>query len=195
MSNIEFPDGKICFEFEALGPIRDSTVDFKPFLLFSGESNTGKSYSAMAVYYLFFMLNNEKTIKEFTLNLFDIKKIENDLKTKKMIEIEPPENLSDELENLYNDNNNRFMAYMLGYDDFSCNVKLKLKIPKPDAKIRITQPKGEEWNIDARLKSRFPGFSSGIIGGSVRRSLSDTESTLGYLIHNLCIRWLSCKET
>lgn len=40
----------IKFEIESLGPIRDSVIDFNPFLIFSGDSNTGKSYALMAVY-------------------------------------------------------------------------------------------------------------------------------------------------
>lgn len=140
----------------------------------------------MAVYYLFFMLNNQKLITELTSRLFDFKAIEMGLSTKKAIEIEVPGNLSDELEKLYNSNINRFMAYMLGHDTFSCSMKLKLEIPRPlDATIFISQPKEEEWNIDARLKSNFPGYSSGVIGGDVRRSLYDTGSTLSYLIGNL----------
>jgi predicted ATPase len=126
----EFSPGKISFEIETLGPIRDSIVNFKPFLLFSGESNTGKSYTAIAVYYLIFMLDNEKIISELVNRLFDIKKIENDLRAKEAIALEPPEMLIDVLERLYNDNINRFMSYMLGYDDFYCNVKLKLNFPK-----------------------------------------------------------------
>ncbi len=153
-SDKRFTTGKVGFEIESLGPIRDSMIKFKPFLLFSGERNTGKSYTAMAVYYLFAMLNNRKTMTELTSKLFDIKKIDNDLKSKRMIDVEFPENLTDELEKLYNSNINRFMAYMLGYDSFSCGVKLKLKIPlSSGATIRIIQPEGLEWDI-ARLDAR-----------------------------------------
>ena len=179
----EFPADRVSFAIEDLGPIRDSIVNFKPFLLFSGESNTGKSYTAMAVYYLLFMLNNEKIIRELTLKLFNIKKIENDLKTKKEIELELPGKLTDELEMRYNDNICPFMAYMLGYEDFTCNIKLKLKIPPTsDAKIRIIRPRGEEWSINVELKAGFPKFIVGTIGGMNRRTANDTEITITRLL-------------
>lgn len=130
MSKKEFPGSTIRFEIESLGPIRDSIVKFKPFLLFTGESNTGKSYAAMAVYYLLFMLNNEKIISQLGSRVFDAKKIDRDLKAGKAVELEFPVHLEDQIERLYNDNINRFMAYMLGNDDFTSSVKLKIEIQK-----------------------------------------------------------------
>jgi predicted ATPase len=150
----EFSPGKISFEIEALGPIRDSIVNFKPFLLFSGESNTGKSYTAMAVYYLFFMMNNEKIISELARRLFDIKKIEKDLKSEKEVELKVPGGLFNELETLYSDNIDRFMAYMLGCDDFSCKVKIKLKMPPftNTSKIYISHKKEEHGNYSSTIR-------------------------------------------
>ncbi len=40
----------IIFNIKKLGPVRDSKIEFKPFLLFTGESNTGKSYVSLLVY-------------------------------------------------------------------------------------------------------------------------------------------------
>lgn len=187
-SKKEFPADRVSFAIEELGPIRDSIVKFKPFLLFSGESNTGKSYTAMAVYYLFFMLNNEKIIRELTLKLFNIKKIENDLKTKKEIELEFPGKLTDELGKIYNSNIERFIAYMLGDNDFACNVKLRLEMPPAaDAKIHISQPKGEEWGIIASLRAGFPYMNSSIHGENVKRSSLGTGDTLNNLVTGLCM--------
>ena len=156
MSEKQFPAGKIRFEIESLGPMRDSVVDFKPFLLFSGESNTGKSYTAMVVFYLFFMLDNKKIISELTHRVFDIKKIENDLKNEKEVEIKLPDGLMNELERMYNENIARFMAYMLGYDDFSCRVKVKLDIQGiSDGKIYISLPKRSNGEHDIKIKARF----------------------------------------
>ncbi|UCH93581.1 MAG: ATP-binding protein [Candidatus Aminicenantes bacterium] len=188
-SKKEFYPGKISFEIETLGPIRDSIVNFKPFLLFSGESNTGKSYTAMAVYYLFFMLNNGKKISELVRKFFDIKKNENDLKPKKEIELELPKRLTKELERLYNDNIGAFMAYMLGYEDFACNIKLKLKIPPiSDAKIHIyiTQPKGEEWRINAEIESGFPELNKLYIAEKVRLTANNIESICAFLLGDFC---------
>lgn len=38
---------------DSLGPIRNSKIVLKPFLVFSGESGTGKSYTALLVHYLY----------------------------------------------------------------------------------------------------------------------------------------------
>ncbi len=43
----------IGIEFEDLGPIKGKTkIDLKPFTIFFGENNTGKSYAAMLIYVL-----------------------------------------------------------------------------------------------------------------------------------------------
>jgi predicted ATPase len=192
MSDIEFPDGKIRFEIEALGPIRDSTVDFKPFLLFSGESNTGKSYMALAVYYLFFMLDNEKIIEELTSKLFDIKKIENDLKTKKEVELKLSTAMMDELQRLYNDNINRFMAYMLGYDNFSCKVKLTLEIPQISGSkiyISLKKVKDGKYFLEEELDSPIYNWNLSLpLNVNSKKFDIDIKDDFKYFVRGLCIR-------
>ena len=39
-------------QIEQLGPIRDSKIVLKPFMFFSGESGTGKSYTALLIHYI-----------------------------------------------------------------------------------------------------------------------------------------------
>ena len=43
----------IQFEIKELGPLSDTSFEFHPFLLFSGESNMGKSYVGFLVYSFF----------------------------------------------------------------------------------------------------------------------------------------------
>lgn len=43
--------GNIEIHIENIGPIRDSRIELKPFMVFSGESGTGKSYTALLVHY------------------------------------------------------------------------------------------------------------------------------------------------
>jgi predicted ATPase len=156
-SKKEFPADRVSFAIEDLGPIRDSIVNFKPFLLFSGESNTGKSYTAMAVYYFFFMLNNEQLVSELTSKLFDIRKIENDLKFHKEIMVNISKIALEEVEKLYNKNIHRFMAYMLGYDEFSCKVTIKLEIPEgTELKTYFSISKSKEQTQTIKLKTVFP---------------------------------------
>lgn len=193
MSKEEFPDGKIRFEIEELGPIRDSIIDFKPFLLFSGESNTGKSYTAMAVYYLLYMLNEKDIMEKSTLNLFDIKKIEKDLKPGQNIELELSEKLITDLEKLYNNNIQRFLAYMLGYEDFSCKAKLKMRIPRySESKAFITyqQKKNEPPDIEFKLDSPIYNWGTTL----VNRSKSDLRDDLIYFVHGICKRLIFGKD-
>ena len=189
MSEKQFPAGKIRFEIESLGPIRDSVIDFKPFLLFSGESSTGKSYTAMAVYYLFFMLRNGKILSELTNKLFDIRKIEEDLKTKKKLELEIPNSLMDELERVYNGRIERFMAYMLGYDNFSCDVKLKLNAPSASgAKIHHFQSRIERGDFVSQLIADFPQIHSSI--GSNSLNIGNIETHMNYLVRVLYMSFI-----
>lgn len=39
-----------------LGPIHDSKIELRPFMVFSGESGTGKSYAALLVHYIYRLL-------------------------------------------------------------------------------------------------------------------------------------------
>ena len=43
-------------QIEQLGPIRDSKIVLKPFMFFSGESGTGKSYTALLVHYIYCLI-------------------------------------------------------------------------------------------------------------------------------------------
>jgi len=103
----------------------------------------------MMVYYLFFMLDNEKIISQLAEKLFDKEAIEKELRVKKKIELPVPQRISSELERLFNENIDRFMRYMLGNEDFSSKVKLKLEVPQdffPSPKIIIRskdEPNGE----------------------------------------------------
>ena len=50
--------GNIEIHIENIGPIRDSRIELKPFMVFSGESGTGKSYTALLVHYIYRVLCN-----------------------------------------------------------------------------------------------------------------------------------------
>ncbi|MCP5051752.1 MAG: AAA family ATPase [bacterium] len=126
MTKQEESNTKVLFKIGSLGPIRDSVIELKPFMLFSGESNTGKSYTAIMVYYLFYMLNNEKIGTQLAKRLFDKKKISRALTTDGKATLPLPRQLAEEWARLYNKNINSFIAYMLGYEDYSCDVKLQL---------------------------------------------------------------------
>ncbi len=160
MSKQTLPDEIIKFEIEELGPIRNSVIDFKPFLLFSGESNTGKSYTAMAIYYLFYMLDKKDILAKLIPTLFDIKNIASTLDKQKKMTLNLSQGFLAEIEKLFNDNIGRFIAYMLGYDNFTCKTKLKLHVPGiAGAKLHLSFPGGEKGLNNFKAEIALPGFN------------------------------------
>lgn len=55
---------KVLFRIKSLGAVKNSQLELKPFMVFSGESGLGKSYVAFLVHYLYMLLTSER------LNLF-----------------------------------------------------------------------------------------------------------------------------
>lgn len=184
MNKEEFPDGKIRFEIEELGPIRDSIIDFKPFLLFSGESNTGKSYTAMALYYLLYILTDNKIMLDLIRELFDTKKIEKKMKPRQEIQLEFPEGFLGKLEKLYNENIDRFLAYMLGHEGFSCKVKLALDFNQL-SKSKYTVFWDKKENSTA-LKIKFHSPSYDYEYGIHSASKFNIDYVLLFFVQGLC---------
>lgn len=60
-------DSSIEIYIKELGPIRNSRIELKPLMVFSGESGTGKSYTALLVHYLYRVLCDEEMFDFFIL--------------------------------------------------------------------------------------------------------------------------------
>lgn len=56
---------KIIIHINRLGPITDSDIELKPFMVFSGESGVGKSYAALLVHYVYRILCDNGVIQSF----------------------------------------------------------------------------------------------------------------------------------
>lgn len=50
------PDNTIKIHIDHLGPVHNSDLELKPFMVFTGESGTGKSYTALLVHYIYKVL-------------------------------------------------------------------------------------------------------------------------------------------
>ncbi|KAA6303088.1 MAG: hypothetical protein EZS26_000691 [Candidatus Ordinivivax streblomastigis] len=50
----------VIFEIEKLGAIRNSSFELSPFMVFSGESGLGKSYTAFLVHYLYVLITGDR---------------------------------------------------------------------------------------------------------------------------------------
>jgi len=53
------------FHIEELGTIVKSEIELKHFLLFSGNSNLGKSYAALMIYSFYEIINNDAEWEKF----------------------------------------------------------------------------------------------------------------------------------
>lgn len=56
---------KVIIHINRLGPIVDSEIELKPFMVFSGDSGVGKSYAALLVHYVYRVLCNSNDLMPF----------------------------------------------------------------------------------------------------------------------------------
>lgn len=91
-----------------LGPITDSTVSLKPFMVFTGESGLGKSYTALLLYNFFSALTPSR-LQEFIAS----KQIGG--KEKLILKFK-------DFRMWLNQNTGAFLGYLLGNNNFLCQV-------------------------------------------------------------------------
>ncbi len=91
-----------------LGPITDSTVSLKPFMVFTGESGLGKSYTALLLYNFFSSLTPSR-LQEFIAS----KQIGG--KEKLILKFK-------DFRMWLNQNTGAFLGYLLGNNNFLCQV-------------------------------------------------------------------------
>lgn len=100
------------------GPIENAEIDFAPMMVFTGDSNLGKSYINYLMYYVVYSITNRDELEKFIAqkrkgkNEFEIaiKSIEGWLESR----VEP------------------FMATFLNSPDIKCSVKFELTPSNPD---------------------------------------------------------------
>lgn len=108
----------IIFEIEELGPIRNSRFELSPFMIFSGESNTGKSYAGLLVYSFFRILEDEKLWEDFMVSLITDENIAHFSNGDKMVIS------TKKMELFINNHLPKTLQYLLGYE----NVNFKGRI-------------------------------------------------------------------
>lgn len=59
------PVKKITIHIDQLGPVRNSDIELKPFMVFTGESGTGKSYTSLLVHFIYRVLGTRNDISDF----------------------------------------------------------------------------------------------------------------------------------
>lgn len=100
---------------DKLGPITDSEIVFKPFMVFTGESGLGKSYTALLWYNLITSLTPAR-IQEFIS-----KKMNGSVKEELTFKFK-------DFRMWLNQNTAAFLGYLLGNNNFDCQVNYVFEI-------------------------------------------------------------------
>ncbi len=122
------------FLIKELGPIKNSEFTFKPFTIFTGKSNLGKSYTAFLIYG-FFKLLEEVEFKNFIGNMFNFAELS---KTIAKGESDTIIFERKKFEKYLNENISNQIAYLIGNDSFKCNVNISTKFE--DFEIKVNAP-------------------------------------------------------
>lgn len=130
-----------------LGPVRNSQIELKPFMVFSGESGTGKSYTALLVHYIYRVLCNNDVLDFFSENnaSYDKHKAQlSDTNGETLYEF-----TLQQFEEWCNRSAVKYLAEMLG--NYSLTGEVYIKFNGPTDKYRFSYNK-EEVEIDGEVK-------------------------------------------
>lgn len=100
---------------DKLGPITDSEIVFKPFMVFTGEAGLGKSYTALLWYNLI------TSLTPMRLQEFITKKINGSVKEELTFKFK-------DFRMWLNQNTAAFLGYLLGNNNFDCQVNYVFEI-------------------------------------------------------------------
>lgn len=118
-------------QIKNLGPVKDSEIEFSPFMIFTGESNTGKSYTAFLVYYfLKFIFEPNEASKQYFNSKY--KDLLIDIKTNKKTIITLDIVHYIKWLNKYAPD---FLNYLLGSSNINCNINFKVNISEINFEI------------------------------------------------------------
>lgn len=111
----------VIFHIKKLGAVRNSNIELKPLMIFSGESGLGKSYVAFLVHYLYTLLVSDRLIFFFNEKNIDFKSIF-DKKQSGQVLLSIP---SDELFAWINKDAINYIGYLIGHEKFDGEVEIQ----------------------------------------------------------------------
>lgn len=120
------------FEITKLGPVRDSKVLFNKLLLFTGDSNTGKSYTAFLFYY--FQKQITSNISDYVKTEYKIEKIKTELNENKKVIIKFN---AEKFTRWININAESYLCHLLSRSTLECDVNLISDIVSFDIKFEL----------------------------------------------------------
>ena len=111
---------KVTFNINQLGAIKDSKIEMKPFMLFSGESGLGKSYAAFLIHYLYVVLINDRLNNFFVEKNYDLASIFNNKISGKVLFSIPVQDVFSWM----NKDAIAYIGYLIGNDNLVGDVEI-----------------------------------------------------------------------
>lgn len=133
----------IKFKINKLGPIRESEFELNSFVLFSGESGLGKSYSTYLIHY-FATILRDKRLNDFFNEKHDLMRIKNALLRDGFFVFEFD---VVEFKNWISKNAKNYLSYLLNHPDIECDVLIDFDSPEKIS-IEILKNKDQDTQLD-----------------------------------------------
>lgn len=141
---------EIKIKINDLGLIKNSIIEFKPFLIFSGESSVGKSYTAFLIYHLttLFKAGLDNRLSGFVKNKYFNEIESNKNKTDWKLYIK-----AEDFKRWFNHEASTYIGYLIGNDSFNCDIELIASLE--DLEIEIKYPDVLEIKNEIILSERI----------------------------------------
>ena len=140
---------------DKLGPIQNSEIEFKPFLVYTGESGLGKSYTALLWYNLLTAMTSERLSEFIRMKSNGSQKDELTLKFK-------------DFRIWLNQNTSAYLGYLLGNTNFDCAVNYVFEGIDDEEKIVLKRLRSTEAS----------GFSTCLVNDTSCTFLGDVDNVI-----------------
>lgn len=111
----------VIFQIKKLGAVRNSKIELKPLMIFSGESGLGKSYVAFLVHYLYTLLTSHRLTSFFKERDIDFESLF-EKKQAGQVLLSVPAN---ELFAWINKDAINYIGYLIGHENFEGEVEIQ----------------------------------------------------------------------
>lgn len=127
------------FKIHKLGALRNTSFEFKPFMLFSGDSGLGKSYAAFLSYYLINAFADVQFLVPFIEEVFQKKASEINQLTEASVTIS-----SSQFKNWLNRNASRYIGYLIGNEALDADIEIDFEVPDCTISYSTTEDNGKK---------------------------------------------------
>jgi predicted ATPase len=119
---------------EQLGPIKDSTITLKPFMVLSGDSGLGKSYTAFLIHYIYVLLCSNRLDKFLEKEGFDSRNINTKNNQGELGDIN-----TTTLTEWINTDAVEYIGYLIGNSQFAGKVKFNISFSKDSLSFKYKE--------------------------------------------------------